>query len=407
MENKYFNHLDKLDIESKDYNILKNIEKSLSDTKLINNNSINFVGIIISNDTIIYSFPKHYKLENINSEDHRLLFEVINKNRYSFGLDSNDKQQFPFINYLEVYKYYQRFGLYFENEKYNTIFPSGRINWKCSLRKSNKIINNNNLIFSPLFYRKEISSLVFLTECMDYILSQAYSQYLCNIDTQYSYHRKFNNNIFSDKDFVISKLYSLLSETFKDSTRNLIMNCIKYLEWEGAFGNKFILLTNNFDRYWQELVHNYLNKNSILPEYIYNYNEKYEKEMIYDIKISRSSLKDIYESEKSFKVDSIIDCDYKIFIDHFYFANKNVYILDSKYYLDSDKLNYKQCSYYYFLKSKDEYRDCIFYNVLIYPTSGIEKIEIDIDRTHIAGDNLVLCSMFFNIKSLMQSFIFK
>ena len=27
MENKYFNHLDKLDIESKDYNILKNIEK--------------------------------------------------------------------------------------------------------------------------------------------------------------------------------------------------------------------------------------------------------------------------------------------------------------------------------------------------------------------------------------------
>lgn len=79
MENKYFNHLDKLDIESKDYNILKNIEKSLSDTKLINNNSINFVGIIISNDTIIYSFPKHYKLENINSEDYRLLFEVINK----------------------------------------------------------------------------------------------------------------------------------------------------------------------------------------------------------------------------------------------------------------------------------------------------------------------------------------
>lgn len=405
MDYYILHHLQQLNTEEKLYRTLINAEKNMQSENLIsNNNSVDFIGIIIDKDTLIYSFPKHYPIDKNNMiEDFQLLFKVIIANNNSVGLDIQSKNQFPIADYLKIHNYYLNNGLYIEYDKYDSLQPNGKVNWLKMIRNSNKIIDNNNLILHPTIYQKETTSLVYLTECMDYILFESYKKYFKYINNSFKYERQFFNNSFENTDFVISKLYKLLSITFKDSTKKLIISCINYFKWQGSYGTSFQLFITDFNFYWQKMIHYYLNENSITPEYVFS---KSNPNIVNDIKFYRNDENFcFYESEKNFFIDSIDTSLFPIFIDHFCCNQNNLYLLDSKYYIDTDSLNYKQCAYYYFIHNIPQYKNKITYNILIYPTSKTFHSKIILNRSHIPNDSLVLSAVFFNIKEIMKFYV--
>mgnify|MGYP000925366596 FL=1 len=402
MNTHFVQHLEKLNPNSPLFKLLNTIQRETNQTELLSaNGSINFVGIIIHSKNIIYSFPKHY---NVNSDniylDIKLLYDVIVANSNSMGLDYDNDKQFPIINYMNIHNYYSKNGLYVDYERYDTIQPNGKISWLKMMRRSNKIINNNSLVLSPIIYDKKTTSLVFLSECMDFILYEAYDKYLRFIDNRFRYDRKYYNNDFSDIEYVIAHLYDLLSSTFKDTTKELILNCINYFQWKGSFGKTFQLFINDFNFYWQNMVHNYLNGKNIIPKYIYN-----DKNVVSAIELTIQK-SNTFESEKLFYIDSLAEKKHQIYIDHFLCTEQNLYLFDSKYYMNTNKLNYKQISYYYFIKNKKKYSNKTIYTLLIYPTSGEKSIELNINRSHIPKDRLVLSSLYLNIKEVMKYYVY-
>lgn len=314
------------------------------------------VGFVYNDNKILVVFPKHYydktELDQFNKNnislnyDIKLLYNVIKKYvetentnavAHSYlGATDGYSADYPFKPFYEVYDYFQKYGLYKEKEIRITEGTSGKVSWKDTIRKSNKIVSGGNLIFSPLYTQKKNYNNVFLTECMAFIIDYTidfFSDFLTMKKTGFKYYFDFLNNI----DYVIKQLNTFQSKVFKDSQKHLVQSMVEFFEQfrGGAKGGRVHVIIRYFDMIWQCIISRYLNKHFAGIDSS-NGSAVFD-EMLLDsvVTFSHEKFSDIDVSHNNFYID----------VDHIAYENNVLYIFDSKYYSAITELNYKQLSY--------------------------------------------------------------
>ncbi|MGV3088704.1 LlaJI family restriction endonuclease [Streptococcus suis] len=348
----------------------------------------NFVGIILQDQDVLFSFPKHYDYNSLSDEKR---IEVMNGMLHLFyrggiGSGSGKQNQFPFDAYQTVLLYMKKFGLYQRQTKIEKFGYSGRINWNKTLRKSNSIIQKNGIVFMPFVTTHNINYSEFLSECMEFVLSYSFETYSQFVDIFYKYSNFPNNPIFKDFSRCILELQRIQGNYFKDEEKKLINALIQFFRWRTSTLSNLILATTKFDTYWESMIEVYLNGkfSDINPE-------------TEAISWNGNSGKKFIKPEKEFIEDELLRAsknptgNREIQFDHFSIdqTKKEIVLLDSKYIYQKGfrEFNYKQAFYYYYLKSLygDDYK---IYNGLLSPTAGNYEIKVHVDRnTVITGEH--------------------
>lgn len=358
-------------------------------TQYNGNFTISFVGVIIKNRKILFSFPKHYQVKkedkNQISSMKQILY-ILSKARTSYGsFDKGIKGEFPIKAYLGILKYYKKYGLYSLNERYFENGYDGNIDWNKTINKSNKIIYKKNIMFFPFEIKKSKNKSVFISECMNYILADGskYRDFITMI-IPYKYINK--NNIFNNLKYVLNELKKIRNLYFKDIEKKLINNLIEYIEWKSKVQNNVRLLTLKFENYWEIMINEYLN-----AKFYGIKDDKITWEPINQInqyKFCKPEMEYVESKEvRSRNPNSHL---YKIQYDHIFIDNKNykIVIFDSKYfYNEVGKLNYKQLFYHYNLMYK--YPKYSIYNGLLLPTEKDYYTKIHVDRSDLDGVKII------------------
>lgn len=366
--------------------------------------TISFVGLVIYKDRILFSFPKHYDSQSISESDKiecmKEILSVISSNRMkakgSFDNNSkNLKEEFPLKAYLNIANYYKKFKLYKNLEKYSDIGYNGRIDWNKTINKSNKIFQEDSVLFYPFILNKLRDKDVFISECMDFILSDAF-KYIKLIDKIIPYKSRFNNKIFKNLTLVCNKLKQLRPKYFKDSEKKLIDSLIDYFTWKSNFEDNVRMLTLKFENYWEDMMMEYLNGNFFdvkNDEIIWK-----EGQVNTFNKSEKKSTESIYTEKKLDRLS------YKVQYDHFMKKENKIYIFDSKYFNEVNKLNYKQLFYHYQLKQKykKEGNKIEIINGLLLPTEKKYHKNVHIDRTDLDGVKII--EHFINLKEVIENY---
>lgn len=319
-------------------------------------NVFDIVGFVYKENKILVVFPKHYydksdidlfnQTNRYLGSDIKLLYNVIKKygehenttasaNSYLGAVDGY-ASDYPFKPFYEVYDYFQKYGIYKEQEIQVVKGMTGKVSWKDTLRKSNKIISDGNLIFSPFYVSKKNFNEVFLTECMAFIIDYTidfFNAFLSMKKTGIKYRFDFLNNI----DYVLLQLKTRQSTIFKDSQKHLIQSMVNFFEqFRGkAKGGRTHLRIRYFDMIWQCMIARYINRHFVSIDAT-------SGAVIFDDAIDNSTVfftdttfNDIDDSYHHFKID----------IDHVAYSNNILYIFDSKYYGVITEFHYKQFAY--------------------------------------------------------------
>ena len=128
------------------------------------------------------SFPKRFNYDKLNDGEKtsilkKILNIIVDIDRTTGSNDLGNNEQFPFKAYFDILFHYKKYGLHFSVEKEEIKGYSGNINWIKTFKKSQKYINNNNIIFLPLILNKKYILGNFISECMEFILTDVFINY--------------------------------------------------------------------------------------------------------------------------------------------------------------------------------------------------------------------------------------
>lgn len=211
-------------------------------------------------------FPKHFyaSKQSVDIEQVRLLFQVLKKDFSKLGQSNDEKSDvtssYPFNAFLGVIKYYRQYGLYRTVDSRVTDRPKGPIEWKATLQKSQPILSDSGLIYTPFAFKERIHTDSIITIAMASIL-ESESLHLAflgfkAIKTNTEVDRKLKQHA----RFYIKAIGQILTTTFRQSSVKLLNNLLsilKYLDLSAP-----VTLKNyNFARVWEKMVFEYLNKN--------------------------------------------------------------------------------------------------------------------------------------------------
>lgn len=363
---------------------------------------VNFVGLILKKDRVLLSFPKHYDTKNLSDEEcvkaMKTILTLIAK-----GTSSSSRQQeedsFPLAAYLAVQDYYRKYGLHFVTLKEYKKGYGGRIDWRRTMRKSDKVIQDKGLIFLPFVTVKIRNVGEFLADCMELVLTETYQNFSDYLDFLTPYKNLPKNPLVSNPKRCVKELKGLKSKFFKDSEKHLIDALIDYFEWKAQQSSQITLATTNFASYWESLVELYLEKG------FYGIDEdkkiKWDSRQGGQIKFNAQDSRWI--EDKSLAVRG----KHQIRFDHIAFDDektpKEIYLFDSKYYNNLTDFDYKQAFYYYYLRQYYG-KDYTIYNGLIAPTSGKYNCKVMVNRAEGGDeyrDGLEIYIHELNLKSLI------
>lgn len=363
---------------------------------------INFVGLIINKEYNILSLPKHYinadKLDQIeNNLTSKLILSVLQKFETSSSF-SNHKDDFyqniPLKALEYIVSYYNKYGIFKNDIKKESTNPNGRIHWKKTFAKGNKIISNGNIIFYPFISTKIDTEYDYLSRAMENaidIISKELS-FIFNINKKNSI--KFNQKEFKNEEIVIMNLTKIKSKFFKDIHISLIENLISFYKFFANANHSYKIYNKNFDLIWQDLVTDYLNKSFI--EY---------KNKAFIFETNKKISDPIRFNEFHQTIDDQCEREQKsIIIDHFAHDGDLIYLFDSKYYNTMSELNYKQVVYHYFIMDLYNHDPMKIINALVLPTSeNYIHTKCHIDR--IKRDGLYIHELYLPLKSIMENYI--
>lgn len=427
--------------------------KSLSnDDTRDNDKKWNFVGFIMQKNEMLVSFPKHYfsqeelseinyKLDESNiyvksfEKKVKLLFKTIqkgnkkieNKNKRLGHLKENQEEctpniGYPFKAYFGVYDYFKRFGLYHDENIVKKFGYKGNIHWKDTIRKSNTIFSEDNVIFMPLVIKERLIDEVFITHSMAYVIDSTLEKFRAILDGKRTGY-KVNPNEFKSEKAVIARLRKIKEKTFKDVYKKLIDNLIDFFENVETGTKKQCVKIYNFNSIWEDIIETYLEEHfeKIIPLDGISDLEKDIKH--YGIvKFTKEKCKNQFR-KTIFKIDSRSGVDRTLEPDHYWFdeENKTRYIFDSKYKDKMDTYDEKQLQYHYstfmFKNAKKngepelidfDGRDVKIHNVAFVPTH--EKSYTDIAlfkpaKYTVIGMNIVLLNHFVNLQEVMNIYM--
>lgn len=370
--------------------------------------TINFVGVVVSKNNILISFPKHFEHKTLSLDEKQEYAKSIALLlvKGSSAVSSNKKEvhkrsEFPMDSYLTVVNYFKKYGIYNKKIKVENKMNHGRPNWKKTIRKSTKIIQGNGVVFLPVISERNKNSMVFLSDCMQFILSNTYEQYSNVLNFLMPYKKFPSDSIFKNFKSCVQKLKSVKNQYFKDAEKKLILAMIDYFEWLSLRNGTLAITTTEFHLYWESMIHVLLNKTfsgfegdklKLSGEASYNFVKQSEQ-------IETKENKE-YSDTRGFSIE----------FDHICIkTEKNeIALFDSKYMKSITELNYKQAFYYYFLREK--YPQATIHNGLVAPTHGLSYDRVHIDRTCIDGitkesgysDGLKIMEYYLNLKKVID-----
>ncbi|NQL16803.1 hypothetical protein HO466_00160 [Streptococcus suis] len=345
--------------------------------------TISFVGVVLDSLGAIVSLPKHFypisfwqKKERLDKElllsDLSDLFSILA--RGSSTSNKGELTNFPIDSYIKIQDYYKKYGLFTKKSHRLTTGYSGNVHWRETFNKSQKILQENGILYLPFQLKKNINVHTFISECMEYVLSETYTEFRNFLSFAIPYRKKTNNQFFNNHKRCKAELIGIKNMYFKDTEKDLIDALISYFDWLTRRDNKIVIATKNFELYWEALVAVYLDIkfDSITSngQIIFGDNKKgdfYFKpalEEIEDEKILRA------QGRKGFSIG----------FDHIRYDKNCIVLFDSKYTNDDTmkSFNYKQAFYYYYLKSM--YPSSEIINGLILPTSSNYRHSVHVDR---------------------------
>lgn len=397
--------MDSYQMDSEDIDIIKRLKLEKYFTIKNDKWIPDFVGFILTEEEMIISFPKHYssKSYKIKDEDISLISKLMVETRNISGLNNEAEEydNFPLSSYLYICNYYKKHGLYVESRNKKENNYKGRIDWRNTIRRSNKLISDGNLIFLPFVIEKNISLEVFITECMIYSLEEGFNRFGKFFNVGININKKSKHIKFKNKEIVIKQLNLLKADYFKDSELLLIDHLINYFRWSNNNGDKTTLITKDFSTYWEKMIENYMNTKLkgieksgelIFEEKTNNY--KFEKKSEY---IESEKLRSQGES-RSFRVEYDHLC---IMLDG------TAYLFDSKYFKEVKTLDYKQLAYYFILKSSDKYLNKKIVNGLILPTEKKYNCRVHLDTRDTEGilKDVFILEHYINVKKVINCFV--
>jgi hypothetical protein len=339
---------------------------------------INFVGFAINlSGDIMTVFPKKYVWKKESDLDRKKIFLSINKvhqHKMSSYLELDPNKDvstnYPFSAFNSIYEYYIKYGIHFEQNTKLKPYSNGKVNWKETIRLSQKYICNNKLIIFPIYYNEAIRIDTFLTNCMIFAIDFTIDKFSFFID------KKKTNRSFPQFDFILNKkyvvdnLYSIKHKTFRDINIKLIEDLIQFFSTLDSSGN-FYFKHYSFHSVWEEMAMFYLK---------YHFINFDNKKMILSpskLSIPRPFRKPVFHPNLANSIKSIQP-------DHYLEDDSTQYILDAKYYEPID-MDYKQISYLFFLKNRrDKLNKPIKFknthSALIIPSTARDsKIHFEID----------------------------
>lgn len=371
------------------------------------------VGFVIRKDVTMVVFPKHYfdcdKVEPC-FDDIILLHKVLKKYYYNktnlltkyIGEENFYSSNYPFSFFYKVYNYYKRFGLFYEDIKVSKINNSGKIDWKKTIKNSNIIVSNFNIIYHDIYTVNNSRQAIFITDAMRFIIDYTIYNFGYLIDGNPICNRLPDFDFLSNIEYTINQLYAYKSNVFKDIHIDLLDSMIKFFETinTNSFGGKILLKTNYFQSVWQDMVNEYLNKHFVAVN---------DGGIQFDKLQSRSK---VVFGIKTFNFD---DSNNKYFInlDHYSIDNNNQYIFDSKYYYDLSELNYKQYAYNTLLDNlvngcgKDN--KIKTYSALLLPGIDNQKEHVHLKKEYggfFSGDHIIY-ECYLDIKEVMSNYLIK
>ena len=242
---------------------------------------------------------------------------------------------------------------------------------------------------------------VFITECMIYVLNHGFERFGKFFEVGVNYTKKPNNPIFRNKDLVIKQLTLLKINYFKDSERILIQSLIDYIAWSSNCGNRTVLVTKNFENYWEMMIADYLNSNL-------NYIDG-KSSMFFTRNSNRFKFRKEQEAIESEKVRAKkANNKFNVEYDHLcVLEDDTAYLFDSKYYSDVKELDYKQMAYHYILRSSRIYPNKSIVNGLILPTAKdyYNKIHLDTRDRNGVLKGIYIMEHYLNVKDVIESFV--
>lgn len=289
--------------------------KNLKDVCVVSSNTIddNYVGIkFIDNEVKVY-FPLGYEIPEKNSECRKCIIDLMKTisvgNRLinsdsKLSLNNGKKDEVPFNSFIWIINDYLNNGLYTDKEKIYKQNQNGKINWKKTLNTKFYISGKNAVYLNPYIEKNALE---------DNIITDIHA-YCVRISVEYIGWIFGNipvpgNNIIENKlSYYITILNKEIIYSFDDRKKTLLINLKKILEMNGG-SNKSKLKnygTNQYQYVWEYMVNKvYGNENvdKFFP------NSKYYL-IGFDKVIEASNL----------RPDSILS------------VEKDIYILDSKYY---------------------------------------------------------------------------
>ena len=365
-----------------------------------------FVGMVIKEDNILLSFPKHYNVENAISRDEKLqllkemkdILYIIERDRQLYGVEPGQlSDTIPVDAYYYILRYYLEFGLYHSQIRDTSKGYKGHINWYQTINTIRPLLSDGNFVYSPFIVNCEYDESIFITECMDYVLYDFYKSFQSLLDDIHPYKRQFYNPIFDEYNFCISKLQTLVGRFFKDHERLLLNSLIRYFQWKSNRSKSSKFLTLYFGWFWERMVNSYLSSHLQIMGHDYKITKESQSS---NLKIIKPDNIDIEENKTRGRGRFSIQFDHYLNI----ITSRRqqlILLFDSKYFSnDVNSFNYKQAFYYYYLRGK--YKNAIIRNALVIPTSGERKTIVHVDRQHI--DGLYILEEYINLKAVISDY---
>lgn len=377
-----------------------------------------FVGFIIDRDKVLVSFPKHtfHQQQRRQLEQNpqvlrpyiRLLFHCIkktieNRNEKFAGIAQELNADYPFMAFLNIYRYFKAYGLFTNEREVKKFGYSGKISWKDTIQKSPKVIQHDNLLFLPLAIRNNIEEHVFISKCMAYAIDSTLEHFSLFLEGNKT-GMDTSDIDFRNRSLVISKLRQAKRFMFKNIHQRLVDSLLSFFEQADPEGGNYQLKILSFHLIWESMVGNYLRNNFL------RVSDRDELEFSDQTKPNSFNKKTLYPDIRG-KDGHSIEPDYYWLSEE----DKIRYIFDAKYYQALNELDYKQVSYYFLLKHYGTKKDnggkpsenIRTYSALILPTEDEDHREIHFELNplyNLDEERFVVITQYLNMIKVMRHY---
>lgn len=273
----------------------------------------NYVGIKFLDDDVKVFFPIGYEIPNDNVECRKSILSLIRtisienkilKSDSKYSNNNGKNTEVPFNSFLWIINDYLNNGLYTDKEKIYIRGQSGKINWKRTL-DTQFYVSGKNAVYLNQYVEKNTLEDNVITDIHAYCVDVSVN-YIGWIFGNISVP---SNNIIKKRlHYYLTILNKEIIHSFDDHKKTLLINLKKILEMSGG-NNKSALKnygTNQYEYIWEYMVNEVYGNEKVD---LYFPNSKYHL-IGFDDDFDSSSL----------RPDTILSID------------KDIYILDSKYY---------------------------------------------------------------------------